>query len=291
MSGNFRVRLKQLAAEVEAKNADYEAGRMTKAAYKAFVTDAHAEMKSLEAVRAVAAKYAGAAEVDQGLSQLPGATADYGRIAAPSPMDMTSAQVRGLVTAAQARTPFSVEIKPKSYTEAVRTKAAVTEGGLGGSFSGNLPPVQSLYAVGLGYEPTRIADMLPGAAMPGPSATWLSHTSNSAEVAIVAEGGTKGDISPTITENQVSPTKIAGQVSVTLEAFQDTEKYGEGQFSAWLPTELTRSLINEESNVLLNAVSLTGNATFNGILQTSGTLTRSMGTDSPLHSSPSPTLT
>ena len=44
----------------------------------------------------------------------------------------------------------------------------------------------------------------------------------------------------------------------------------------------TRSLINEESNILLNAVNGTGNATFNGILQTSGTLTRAMGTDSPL---------
>ena len=118
--------------------------------------------------------------------------------------------------------------------------------------------------------------------MPGPSATWLSHTANSAEVGIVAEAGTKGDIGPTITENQVMPTKIAGQASVTLEAWQDTENYGEGQFAPWLPTELTRSLINEESNVLLNAVSGTGNATFNGILQTTGTLTRSMGTDSPL---------
>jgi hypothetical protein len=118
--------------------------------------------------------------------------------------------------------------------------------------------------------------------MPGPSATWLSHTSNSAEVGIVAESGSKGDISPSISENQVIPTKIAGQVSVTLESWQDTGNYGEGQFSQWLPTELTRSLINEESNILLNAVNGTGNATFSGILQTSGTLTRAMGTDSPL---------
>jgi hypothetical protein len=37
-----------------------------------------------------------------------------------------------------------------------------------------------------------------------------------------------------------------------------------------------------ESNILLNGVSGTSNATFNGILQTSGTLTRAIGTDSPL---------
>jgi hypothetical protein len=71
-------------------------------------------------------------------------------------------------------------------------------------------------------------------------------------------------------------------VSVTLEAWQDTGRYGEGSFASWLPTELTRSLINEESNVILNGVSGTSNLTFNGILNTSGTLTRSMGTDSPL---------
>ena len=31
------------------------------------------------------------------------------------------------------------------------------------------------------------------------------------------------------------PTKIAGKVTVTLEAWQDTEKYGEGQFSRGCP--------------------------------------------------------
>lgn len=39
--------------------------------------------------------------------------------------------------------------------------------------------------------------------------------------------------------------KMLGQVSVSLEAWQDTGEYGEGQFSSWLPTELTRSLVNE----------------------------------------------
>jgi hypothetical protein len=135
--------------------------------------------------------------------------ADFGRIAAPSPMDMTAQQVSGLIQAAQARTPYPIEIKPKSYRDAVQTKAAVTESGIGGSFSGQLPPVQSLSAVGLGYEPTRIADLLPGAAMPGPSATWLSHTANTNEAGIAAEGASKVDLGPSISENQVIPTKIA----------------------------------------------------------------------------------
>jgi hypothetical protein len=220
------------------------------------------------------------------MGNLPAAdgVADYGTIVPSSPMDMTPAQVNGLMAAAQARTPFQVEIKPKSFRwrDSTQTKAAVTESGLGGSFSGNLPPVQSLYAVGLGYEPTRISDLLPGAAMPGPSATWLTHTANTNEAGIAAEGANKVDLGPSISEHQVIPTKIAGTATVTLEAWQDTDKYGEGSFAQWLPTELTRSLINAESAALLNSVQGTGNATFNGILQTSGTLTRSMGTDTPL---------
>lgn len=283
----LKARAAELKGEVEKATAALEDGRLEKKRYSGIMGRAEKEYEELEAeLKAYeqVAKYAWGTEANManmGVGDLPG-VGDGGRIMAASPMDMTQGQLHGLLDAAAHKTPYSIEVKPKAFHAGVQTKAAVTEGGLGGGFSGNLPPVQSLLAVGLGYEPTRIADLLPGAAMPGPSATWLSHTANSAEVGIVAEAGTKGDIGPTITENQVKPTKIAGQASVTLEAWQDTGNYGEGQFAAWLPTELTRSLINEESNVLLNAVSGTGNATFNGILQTAGTLTRSMGTDTPL---------
>lgn len=280
-----QARAKELQNEIEGLQTAYKSGKIEAGRYKGQLERINREfdeMKSERDLHAKAAQFAGAADVAMGGTVEGPGVADFGRICAPSPMDMTPAQVSGLMEAAKHRTPYQVEIQPKSYREGIQTKAAVTESGLGGSFGGQLPPVQSLYAVGLGYEPVRISDLLPGAAMPGPSATWLSHTANTNEAGIAAEGATKVDLGPTITENQVIPTKIAGTATVTLEAWQDTEKYGEGQFSQWLPTELTRSLINEESNAILNSVSGTGNATFNGILQTSGTLTRSMGTDSPL---------
>ncbi len=283
----IKQRLAELHEEVKAKNADFEAGRISdRNYYKKFVDRASAESEELQSeLKAYnqANQMMAAGEAAMSGQSLPG-SADGG-IRPTSPMDLTHNQISGLLHAAEARTPFSVEIAPKkafTFRDDVQKKTAVTESGLGGSFSGNLPPVQSLLAIGLGYEPVRIADLLPGAAMPGPSATWLSHTSNGAEVANVAEAGAKADISPVITENQVKPTKIAGQASVTLELWQDSGNYGEGAMASWLPIELTRSLINQESNILLNAVSGTSNATFNGILQTSGTLTRSMGTDSPL---------
>lgn len=241
------------------------------------IDEIKSELKTLEQAH----KYSWGTEASASVSQMPGA-ADGGRIVAPSPMDMTQEQVLGLYAAAQARTPYSIELKPKSYRDAIQTKAASTEAGIGGSFGGQLPPIQTQFAVSLGYEPTRISDLLPGAAMLGPSATWLSHTANTNEVGIVAEAGSKLDLGLTVTENQVTPMKLAGTATCTLEVFQDTDRYGEGSFASWLPTELTRSLINAESSALLTAVNGTGNATFNGLLNVSGTLTRAMGTDSPL---------
>jgi hypothetical protein len=279
-------RAQELAAEQQTKEAHFKAGQISKAEYKAFVDRAHeeaAEIKSDLKAYEQATKFSWGTEANIPASQL--APADGGRIMAPSPMDMTPQQVNGLLQAAEHRTPYSIEIAPKAFRfrDSVTTKAgAVTESGLGGSFGGQLPPVQSLYAVGLGYEPVRLADLFPGAAMPGPSATFLTHTSNSAAAGIVPEAGTKGDIGPSISETQVIPSKIAAQVSVTLEAWQDTDRYGPGQFSQWLPTELTRAIIDAESNAAANAVNGTANATFNGVLNVSGTLTRAMGADSPL---------
>jgi hypothetical protein len=283
----LRRRAQQLQETIEAKTADVEAGLITKAAYHDFVNKAAEESKDIKSqmkAYETAARYSSGADASLGGAPPlpPGGLLEGAPILAASPMDLTPQQVNDLMSAAQHRTPYSVEIQPKSFRDGIGTKTVVSESGLGGSFSGQLPPVQSLYAVGIGYEPTRVSSVFPGAAMPGPSATWLSHTANSVEVAAVAEAGTKADISPTITENQVIPTKIAGQVSVTLEAWQDTGRYGEASFASWLPAELTRSLVNAESSILLNAVSGTSNATFNGILNTSGTLTRSMGTDTPL---------
>jgi HK97 family phage major capsid protein len=275
----LKMRAARLAEEAKAKDADVRAGRISNAEYKAFVERGTAESEEIQSdlkTYDAAARFSGAADLTQTVGQqMPGT--EQGQIFSPSPMDMTATQLNGLMEAAKHRTPFSIELQPKSYRDSVQMKTAVTESGLGGSFTGNLPPVQTPFAVGIGYESTRISDLLPNMVMPGPSATWLSHTANGAEVAVVAEGGAKGDISPTISEQQIRPVKIAGLCSVSLEAWQDTDKYGEGQFASWLPTELTRSLINEESNLLLNSSS-----TFNGLLQVSGTLTRTMGTDSPL---------
>lgn len=230
-----------------------------------------------------------AQEAAMGGNVLPGEGVPFSPL---SPVDIPESELKNLWQAIQHKTPYSVEIRQKKIgpLDGIGMKATVTESGIGGGFSGNLPPVQTPFAVGLGYEPVRIMSLFPGAQMAGPSATWLSHTANAAEVTGVGEAATKPDIGPTIVENQVKPQKIAGLTELTLEAWQDTGGYGEGNFSAWLPQELTRSLINTESLYVLQATTgasnpISGgpvNATFNGLLNTSGTLTRAVGTDTPL---------
>lgn len=290
-------RAQEIQVELDGKKAQLDAGEISHKAYNEHLDCAFDEIARLRTVKKALRE--GNQAVARQEAAFSGSTLETKAFGVspkpPTPMDITPAQLKALEMAMDARTPFQIEVGTKGgelapWMAGISTKSAVLESGISGGFSGNLPPVQTPYAVGLGYEPTRIASLLPGAAMPGPSAAWLSHTANSAEVAAVAEGGTKGDIGPTITENQVKPQKIAGLVSTSLEAWQDTSAYGQAALSSWLPQELTRSLINAESEFLLLATtagsnSYSGgptNATFNGLLNVSGTLTRAVGSDTPL---------
>jgi Phage capsid family len=133
----------------------------------------------------------------------------------------------------------------------------------------------SPYAVGLAYDPLDTATLFPAVAMPGPSATQMVHTSNTNEAAIVPEAGAKPDLGPSFTVNQIIPSKVAVTVETSYEGLMDTDAYQDGSWAQFLPTEAQNSYTNKRSDILLNAVSGTANATFNGLLQTSGILTQS----------------
>ena len=204
-----------------------------------------------------------------------------------SPYDMTPDQLEQLVMAAKHRTPLRIEIAPKRYSDPVAlesmstrwgnisTKAAVSESSISSSFSAaNFPPLQSPHAIGIGLEPTRAAGLFPAYAWNRQAISWLTHTGNSSASGAVAELGTKSDIGEEYSETTVLSTLIAGMASVSLQGLWDSEGYGEANLAAFIPFELQRDLVNVESNLLLNAQSGTANATFNGLLNTAGTLTR-----------------
>jgi hypothetical protein len=170
---------------------------------------------------------------------------------------------------------MSGSIAMKSYIPAL-------ESGITSSFTGTLPPIMSPYAVGMAYDPLDIAGLWPAVAMPGPSATQMVHTSNTNEAAIVPEASAKPDLGPGFTVNQIIPSKVAVTVETSYEGLMDTDAYQDGSWAQFLPIEAQNSYTNKVNDLLLNAVSGTANATFSGLLQTSGILTQSASGLEPL---------
>jgi len=276
----IRHRLEQLRGEVKALTRAHDDGRIDEKRFRGSVNRLYEEHQGLTTTLenlGSARRAAAAQEEAFGVPSLRTKAIGPVRSQPPSPMDLDESQLRQLYQAAETKSPCTIEIRSKAYSPVTEYSTSGTSTITGGI--GQLPPIiVPNRFMSLPYEPSRVSQYLPSAAMNGPSAVWLTHTGNAGEVATVPEAGQKMDIGPTVVENQVKPTKIAGLVSVSLEAWQDYAEFGE-----WLPTELTRSLINAESNMILNAGTSGGpTATFPGLLATSGTLTRAVGTDTAL---------
>ncbi|WP_236595414.1 phage major capsid protein [Mycobacterium paraintracellulare] len=309
---DVRSRLRELEAESEKVLNAHKSGRMDDARYKSAVgrisADAEKLKNTAENLRRGVQALDAAEKAYQSGTSLPSAgvfeapsddpTQDWLNpvwVEPASPADLTCAHVKAMWDAFVDKRPISIELKNKplgrlsDWQGRIATKSAVLESNISSSFTGNLPPVVSPFAVGMGYESTRISSLVPGAAMPGPSAAFMTHTGNASASAGVAEAGTKPDIGPEFSLTQVSPEKIAGLAEISLESWQDTESYGQARFSAWVPQELSRDLINTESKYVLQATTgssntISGgpiNSAFSGWLNTSGTLTREVGEDTP----------
>lgn len=194
------------------------------------------------------------------------------RWSAPSPLQASEAQYKGLYEAARTGSPYRLEIAAKGIPtwDGVSTKTALTESSFGG-----LPPIINPQAFGLLYEPTRLFDYIPVAAMPGPSVEYLQHESNTNPAAVVGEGQTKPDLGLVLTAKTASAVKIAALASVSMEALQDF-----GSFMSFVPTEVTRAVADAEADEVINGTGSDGH--MRGILHFSGLQTRSVGTDTPL---------
>ncbi len=303
---DVKRRAHALKAEVAAKQASLNAGEISAKQFQQYIDNAYTESQQLEVLQdrfQKAGVIMGAQEAAfGGQENLPASVLDtkaFGvgaRSNPSSPMDITPTQLQALSMAMKAKTPFAIEVGAKggleqAWVSQVQTKSPTLEGGITGTpFSGQLPGIQTPYAVSLPYEPTRISAWMPGAVMAGPSAIWMQHVSNTNEAAGVGEAQTKPDLGPVFAEHQTLPQKIAALCSFSLELMQDTSEYAEASVMSWLPQELTRSLINTESAYLLLATTggsntFSGgpvNATFPGFMNVSGTLTRSVGTDTAI---------
>lgn len=273
-----KARLDELAVEIKRVT---NSPTMSNEQKRAFFQKAEAEMDEISGELksfSEAQKWSFGTEANMGVSQAAPNTGGYVHL--PSPADATPAQWKALADAMHTGTPFRTQVMPRPATGmsgsiAMKTYSPALESAITSSFTGTLPPIMSPYTVGYAYDPLSIASLFPAVAMPGPSATQMVHSSNTNEAAIVPEAAAKPDLGPGFTVNQIVPSKVAVTVETSYEALMDTDAYGNGSWASFLPIEATNSYTNKVSDILLNAVSGTANATFNGLLQTSGVLTQS----------------
>jgi HK97 family phage major capsid protein len=125
----------------------------------------------------------------------------------------------------------------------------------------------------LPYEPDRAFSHFKQLTAPEARAVeYIQHTGNTNPAAAVAELGTKPDLGMELTTVTTPFVKIAAIASASTEVLQD-----ERAFMQWIPMELQRAIIDAETNEVVN-----GNGTgpnMLGLLNTSGVLTRALGSD------------
>ena len=182
-----------------------------------------------------------------------------------SPLHIPESEYRGLFEAAKKRLP--------SYR--IDTKGAFAES----SFtSGNLPPIlMPQLTLDLPYEPDRAFSHFTQLTAPEARAVeYLQHTGNTNPAAAVAELGTKPDLGVEVTTVTTPFVKIAAIASASTELLQDSF----GVFMKWLPQELQRAIIDAETNEVVNGSGSSPHML--GLLNVSGTLSRAIGSDSPV---------
>jgi HK97 family phage major capsid protein len=191
----------------------------------------------------------------------------------PSPLSIPVDAYKGLFEATQKRLPsYRVEFGGDKAADGLKTP--FNEGAFA---SGGLPPVlMPQLTQQLPYEPDRIfGHFIQTAAPQAASVEWIQHTGNTNPAAPVAELGTKPDLGMQLTTKTTSFTKIAALASISMEALQDFQ-----HFMQFIPAEMYAAVIDAETDQIING---DGSAPHMlGLLNQSGTLTRAVGSDTPI---------
>ena len=181
-------------------------------------------------------------------------------IVGPAQLDLDDDQIHDLHKAAAQR---------KSLRLAAGTKATVMTGTAGAYTEQLLPPVT------FSREPTRVSSLFPIVATERPSVEYYV-TAGTTTAAAVAEGALKPESDLALTRVIASATKVAHRLVVSDEALADI-----GDFLQFVGQDMIAGLVKAENDLILNAVAA-GAQTWNGLLTTTGILTRAKGADTPL---------
>jgi hypothetical protein len=226
--------------------------------------------KGLDAIDAMSQKMGGSVGTASGHDGADTATKAIGR--PPSVLDIPQSEWRGLCNAVKKRLPsYRIDTSDMNVT----TKAPFGEGNF---TSGTLPPFMlPSMQLDLPYEiDDAFSHFRQLTSPPHRAVEYVQHTGNTNPAAPVAELGLKPDLGPLLTTVTTPFVKIAATASLSTEVIQD---YGDGAFVGWLPREMNRAIVDARTNQVINGAGGTGML---GLLNTSGTLTRAIGSDTPV---------
>lgn len=190
-----------------------------------------------------------------------------------SPLHIPTTEYKGLFDAVQRRLP-SYRIDTKGFLSEAGTKAPFSEGSFA---SGGLPPVLlPQLTQQLPYEPDDLFNhFIQQKAPEASSVEWLQHTGNANPAAATAELAQKPDLGMELTTRTTSFTKIAALASFSTESLQDFS-----HFMSFVPAEMFRALVDARTNEIVNGSGTSPHML--GLLNQSGTLTRAIGSDTPI---------
>lgn len=199
------------------------------------------------------------------MSKMGGNAGSLAETKAVTGLGISESDYKGLFEAVQRKLPsFKVEAKTTPFGE--------------GSFtSGGLPPVLLPHLTQqLPYEPDDLfAHFIQTPAPQASSVEWIQHTGNTNPAAPTAELTLKPDLDMQLTTHSTSFTKVAALQSLSTEAISDFS-----HFMQFVPGEMFRALRDAITNQVAN-----GNGTppnMQGLIGSSGVLTRSLGSDTPV---------
>lgn len=191
--------------------------------------------------------------------------------APPSPNTLSMKQWSDLFqSAVQRQSGFTVKA---GVFDGVGMKSPTGEGTPGSL----LPPELIPQAFEERYEPDRLWAHLPGATADGQWVSWLRHVSNSSPADVGAELSNIVDVGMVIEPFTATFARIGGLATFSRELLDDFSS-----FMAFVPNELARSVIDAETNFLINNQDVS-NGWSPGLFYTEGVLTRNASaSDTPI---------
>lgn len=270
--GQINARLKALQADTETAYADFRTGRINSKKFDAVMDAAEAEHKKLGESQRTLRKALGFASCASpaefgGFAGQPAFTQHrttksmsepYEQNAfAASPLHASQGQWEQLFDAARHNSNFAFSVKAPGFGSAVdktmygRSGVGLKAGGpdftVEGAAGSLLPPQLIPAAFREMYEPDRLWSHLPGQAMDTQSIAYLQHTSNTNPAALTAEAEVLPDLGMNIIEKTATAIKLGATAAFSRELLDDF-----GSFMGFVPSEMTRAVVDSETNYVVN---------------------------------------